>query len=107
MESWAEKNLRMLHKCKCRFVHLVWGNCTHQCRIGADLMERSCEEKDLGILVDNATSQQCALVVDVNASGVPGCIKKRMANRLRGGNPPLILCPREATSGVLCGYTAT
>ncbi|XP_031470086.1 uncharacterized protein LOC116243114 [Phasianus colchicus] len=89
MESWAERNLRMFHKGKCRFLHLVWSNCTNQYRIGTDLMKRSCEEKDLGILVDSATSQQCALVVDVNASTFPGCIKKRMANRLREAILPL------------------
>ena len=36
----------------------------HQYRLGDDLLERSSEEKDLRVLVNNrlAMSQQCALV---------------------------------------------
>jgi len=52
--------------------------------LGADLLEKNSEEKDLGVLVDNrlAMSQQCALVAK-KASGILGCIKKSAASRLR------------------------
>ena len=40
-------------KNKCREQHLVRNNCTHQYRLGADLLERRNAEKDLGILVHN------------------------------------------------------
>ena len=40
-------------KCKCRVVHLRRNNCLHQYRLGDDLMERSCAEKNLVVLVNN------------------------------------------------------
>ncbi|PKU40029.1 hypothetical protein llap_9667 [Limosa lapponica baueri] len=56
----------------------------HQYRSGADLLESTSEEKDLGVLVDNrmTMSQQCALVAK-KANGILGCIKKSVTNRLR------------------------
>jgi len=56
----------------------------HQYRLGAALLERSSEEKDLGGLVNNrlAMSQQCALVAN-KANGILECIKKNVASRSR------------------------
>ncbi|PKU26848.1 hypothetical protein llap_22848 [Limosa lapponica baueri] len=56
----------------------------HQYWLGADLLESSSEEKDLGVLVDNrmTISQQYALVAK-KANGILGCIKKSMASRSR------------------------
>ncbi|PKU38516.1 hypothetical protein llap_11180 [Limosa lapponica baueri] len=56
----------------------------HQYRLGADLVESSSVEKDLGVLVDNrmTMSQQRALEAK-KANGILGCIKKSVASRSR------------------------
>ena len=56
----------------------------HQYRLGADLLERSSVEKDLGVLVDSrmAMSQQCALMAN-KANSILGCIRKSIASRSR------------------------
>ena len=74
-------------------------NPLHQYRLGVDLLESISAEKDLGVLVDNklTTSQHCALVAKT-ANGILGCIKRSVASRSK----EVILCPSEATFGVLC-----
>ncbi|PKU46877.1 hypothetical protein llap_2850 [Limosa lapponica baueri] len=72
------------NKGKCRVLHLGRNNPMRQYRLGADLLESSSVERDLGVLVDKkwTISQQCALVAK-KASGPLGCIKKSVASRLR------------------------
>ena len=56
----------------------------HQFKLGADLLERSSAEKDLGVLVDSrlAMSHQCALVAK-KANGILGHVTKGVASRSR------------------------
>jgi len=97
LESWAERNLmrfnkgkcRVLHlgrnnKGKCRVLHLGRNNPMHQYRLGADLLQSSPAERDLGVLGDDrlAMSQQCALAAK-KANGILGCIKRSVASRSR------------------------
>jgi len=50
----------------------------------ADLLESSCVDRDLGVLVDDklTMSQHCALVAK-KTNGVLGCTKKRVTSRSR------------------------
>ena len=56
----------------------------HQDRAGADLLERSSAEEDLGVLVDNKLTmgQQCGLVAK-KANGILGCFRKSIVSRMR------------------------
>ncbi|PKU49571.1 hypothetical protein llap_124 [Limosa lapponica baueri] len=70
-------------KGKCRVLHLGKNN-PMRYRLGADLLESSSVERDLGVLMDNKLTmrQQCALV-SKKANGLLGCIKKSVDSRSR------------------------
>ncbi|XP_062425692.1 protein Abitram isoform X1 [Rhea pennata] len=84
LESWAERNLMRFNKGKCGVPHLGRNIPVQQYKLGADLLESSSAEKDLGVLVDDklAMSQQCALVAK-KANSILGCIRKSVASRSR------------------------
>jgi len=84
LESWTERNLMSFNKSKCRALHFGRNNCTHQYRLGDDLLERSSAEKDLGVLVDDrlAMSQQCTHMAKKD-SGILGCIEESVASTSR------------------------
>ncbi|KAK4810839.1 hypothetical protein QYF61_008811 [Mycteria americana] len=84
LEKWADRNLMQFNKGKGQFLHVRKTNPMHQYMLGADCLERSFSEKDLGVLVDTKLnmSQQCALVAKA-ANGILGCIRQSIASRSR------------------------
>jgi len=71
-------------KDKCRVLHLGRNNPVHQYRLGAELLESSSMEKDLGVLVgDRLTMSQKYALADKKANGILGVTKKRVASRSR------------------------
>ena len=66
------------------------GNPKHKYRLDDEWIESSPKEKDLRVLVDEklTVSQQCSLTGQ-KANCILGCIKRRVASRLREGILPL------------------
>jgi len=71
LESWVQRHLMKFNKGKCRVLHLGRNNPMHQYRLGADLLENSSVERDLGVLAAK------------KANGTLGFIKKSVASRSR------------------------
>jgi len=79
------------NKGKCRVLHLGRKNPMLHYRLGADLLESSSADRDLGVLGGKLTmSQQCALVAK-KADGILGCVKLSVASRSREVLLPLCL----------------
>ena len=88
--NWAERNLMQFNRRKNEVLHLGKNNPRHKYTLGAEWLESSSAEKDLGVLLDNklTISYQCALV-SKKANSILYCIKKNVTSRSREAIPPL------------------
>lgn len=64
LERWADRNLRLLNKEKCKVLHLGLSMPSYQYKLKSIQLESSFAENDEGVLVDIKMSrtQQCALI---------------------------------------------
>ncbi|KAJ7423506.1 rna-directed dna polymerase from mobile element jockey-like [Pitangus sulphuratus] len=83
LERWTEKNCLKFNKDKCRILHLGNNNPMDQYRLGADLLESSSVDKDLGVMVSNrlSMSQQRVFVAKM-VSGILESIRKSIVRKL-------------------------
>jgi len=90
LETWTHVNFLRFSKAKCKVLHLGRGNAKHKYRLDGEWIERSPEQKDLGVLVDKGLNmtQWCALTAQ-KINRILGCIPSSMASRLREGILPL------------------
>ncbi|KAJ7395231.1 hypothetical protein BTVI_156999 [Pitangus sulphuratus] len=79
-----------IHMADKKVLHLGKNYPMHQYRLGADLLESSPAEKNLGFLVDNKLLmiKHCGLVAK-KANGTLGCLRKSIASRSREVVVPL------------------
>ncbi|PKU42126.1 rna-directed dna polymerase from mobile element jockey-like [Limosa lapponica baueri] len=84
LESWVERNLMKFNKGKCRVLLLGRNNPVHQYKLGVDLVENRCVEKDLGVFVDKSmTMSQQMCPCGQEGQWSPGCLKRSVTSRSR------------------------
>jgi len=84
LQKWTHVKLLRVNKAKCRVLHLGEGNPQYQYRLENEGIERSPDQKDLGVLVDEKLDmrRQSALAAQ-KANRILGWIRSSVASRSR------------------------
>ncbi|CAM4523556.1 unnamed protein product [Lepidochelys kempii] len=80
--NWSNSNRMKFNSEKCKVMHLGINNKNFSYKLGANHLEATEEEKDLGVLVDHrmTKSRQCDMAMK-KANAVLGCIKQSISSR--------------------------
>jgi len=90
LERRACANFMKFKKAKCKVLHVDWGNPKDKYRLGGEWIERSPDEKDLGVLIDKKLHMTCQCELKAQkANHILGCTKSSMASRSREVTLPL------------------
>jgi len=102
LERRACVNYMKFIKAKCKVLHVGRGNPKHKYRLGGEWLERSPEEKYLGVLVDEKLNMSQAMCThSPESQPYPGLHQEKHGQQVEGGDSAPLLRSRETPSGIL------
>jgi len=82
LDEWAKNWQMQFNKDKCVVMHIGRLNNQYEYKLGDDILKKSVQERDLGIIVDNKLkfSEQCNVAIK-NANSTLGLIRRNIKNK--------------------------
>jgi len=98
LKKWAQGNLMMFNKFKCKVLNLGRGNTHCQYKLGDKTTEHSPAEKDLGVLVNRHEPVMCPCIPESQLHSE--LHQTKHGQQVEGGDPAPLLCAGETPPGV-------